>query len=168
MKRRDPLTPDESARLQAALASLPPLAPPDGWPRLIAAYRTRPASSARLTITGLAAAAALGLIALGFLLRDFDSGYNERVAVAEVERLQLRSAELEQSLAAFPERRVVRAGSGFTAVTLQDHILLVDEQLSEPASARPSSRTRELWRERVALLDALVGLRSSAPAELTF
>ena len=74
--------------------------------------------------------------------------------VAESVRLELLLSELERS------PRLMNAGTARTIADLEDHIVLVDEQLAyaEARGADPLYR-QALWRERVDVMSALLHVR---------
>jgi len=79
---------------------------------------------------------------------------------ASLGSLMARSRLLEEALRAAPEkRRVMRASTASTIVTLEDRIAMIDQQLSFPERPLTEAEAKALWRERVQLMDSLVQLR---------
>ena len=77
-----------------------------------------------------------------------------------LQRLMIRSAQLEQNLRALPnEPSVVRAGTAATIIELEDRIAAIDYQLSDPNAGLTPAETEIFWRERVRLMESLVQLR---------
>ena len=164
----DPDTPSDIAR---ALRALPELAPPaDGWPRLRRRLGRRRAPARPLWVALAAGAAALAALVLAPLL-ERGASVPETAAVAPqaaappgvVPALAARSAALERLLETLPPARAARAGTVYTTTLLEDRIALVDERLSTPdARPLPPATAAALLRERVALLDSLVRVRTAA------
>lgn len=74
--------------------------------------------------------------------------------VAESLRLERLLAELDR-----PPRKV-NAGTAFTIANLEDHLVLLDEQLTYAEARDLDARYRRaLWRERVDVMNALVHVR---------
>ena len=77
-----------------------------------------------------------------------------------LQRLMVRSAQLEQNLRALPDQpSVVRAGTAATIIELEDRIAAIDYQLSDPDAGLTPAETEIFWRERVRLMESLVQLR---------
>jgi hypothetical protein len=80
-------------------------------------------------------------------------------SVDDVEQLRAQSVALEQLLAALPERpTVMRAETAVPIDTLEAQVQWLDHQLSAGDDASPADR-RQLWRERVEVMNSLVRLR---------
>lgn len=166
----------EIARLVAVrdrLRSLPAAAGPgrDSWPTVcerIAARRAAPRGIGR-TVGLLATAASVSALALYAVLwnagRPGLDRPPEAVSAVPAEspalaELQARSQALETLLAALPERpAVARAGTTVPIDVLEAQVQWLDHQLSDPDGDVDASRARELWRDRVEVMDSLVQLR---------
>ena len=122
------------------------------------------------------AANAAGIVAVGaltaFLVAGQIANRYEHVASVDppieatepdssVNSLVIRSQELESRLRRLPQRpQVERASTSLTIDSLQDRIQWVDFQLSLAHEAGMTERqTKELWRDRVRLMDSLVTVR---------
>ena len=80
-------------------------------------------------------------------------------SVDDVEQLRAQSVALEQLLAALPERpTVMRAETAVPIDTLEAQVQWLDHQLSAGDDASPGDE-RQLWRERVEVMNSLVRLR---------
>jgi hypothetical protein len=165
----------DQERVARALRALPQLtAPADGWARLARRLDARPTAARPRTLALAAAALGLAALALWPALRPVPPEQPAQVAAAAAAAaaadpaappadLEARSADLERLLAALPRSHAARASTGLTALLLEDRIALVDERLSGPGGEPlPPAATRALLRERVALLDSLVRVRSAA------
>jgi hypothetical protein len=150
---------DESPELRDRLRALPALAPP---PREWAAVREGRRRDARrprwLPTLGLAAAASLVMaVALTTLEEPAPSVEPDE----EVARLAAHSGNLQRTLSGLaPTTRVRDLQTAGTIVALEDRIALVDEHLQRAALDSPAAT--ELWRQRVDLMEALVGVHATS------
>ena len=146
----------------------------DDWREIERRIAARHAAPRRRVRIGLVAAAAslvsLALMAgLGMQDRaarsgDAFAGIGSAVVEADtptIAELQHRSMQLEQLLAALPERPAVeRAATALPIDSLEAQVQWVDHRLSEFGSAAPASEEAErLWRDRIELMNSLVQLR---------
>lgn len=152
----DDLSHDWPERLRA----LPPLEPP---PRVWAAIASR--RRARRTrwahSIGFALAASLVMaVALMTLGRPTEAHVVPPYDPA-LSTLASRSADLGRLLTEIePTRRVLDLETAGTIVALEDRLALVDAHLRR-ASLAPDEAT-ELWRQRVDLMEALVGVHATS------
>jgi len=80
-------------------------------------------------------------------------------SVDDIDQLRAQSVALEQLLAALPERpTVMRAETAVPIDTLEAQVQWLDHQLSAGDDASPGDE-RQLWRERVEVMNSLVRLR---------
>ena len=71
-----------------------------------------------------------------------------------------RSARLEAVLHALPRRpRVIRAGTTDLITGLQEGVALIDYQLNFNTGDQPAQVSRQLWQQRVDLMNSLVNVR---------
>lgn len=153
------------------LRALPSFAPPPGgWARLEARRHARRRRYA-MAGGGLALAASV-LVAIGVvaLRPDFappraGSAATARAPAARQEVAQLisRSQSLERALStARPQVAVWSSGREARATLLEQRLRVIDAQLNVADS---DSAERQLWRERVKVMNALVDLhQTEAPA----
>ncbi len=171
------------ARVADDLKRLPRLEPPPGlWPRIAAEASPRRSYGPRRAAGWAAAAALVAAAALLWPVRGPedavttpagngapslaplsysasepplpDGGRDYRPLVAESARIELLLAELTRA----PRR--MSAGTARTIADLEDHIVLVDEQLFRAEASGVDPRYREaLWRERVDVMSALLYVR---------
>jgi len=185
--RQCPMCSSELQRLSAIRAemqALPQLEPPAH-----AFERIRDAMPARRTLMparkiGVVAAAAavvtLTVIAVlaGYNDRrnrdvsaDVDaSDQSEQSAIPALDELVAQSQHLEQLLQILPGRpRVERVSTAATIDTIQQRIQWLDFQLSyAPDGDLSEEQSRQLWRERVQLMDSLVKVRYAEAGRLSF
>jgi hypothetical protein len=139
--------------------------------RRIAERRAAPLRRARTGLVAAAAAVATLALLAGLRLQDrathpadaFSDIESAVVAVdpPTIEDLQHRSMQLEQLLAALPERPAVeRAATALPIDALEAQVQWVDHRLSESEAAKAGPReTVQLWRDRIELMNSLVQLR---------
>ena len=78
----------------------------------------------------------------------------------ELDTLIARSARLEAVLHALPRRpRVIRAGTTDLITGLQEGVALIDYQLNFNTGDQPAQVSRQLWQQRVDLMNSLVNVR---------
>ncbi|HEX6927631.1 MAG TPA: hypothetical protein VF267_00160 [Gammaproteobacteria bacterium] len=157
----------ELARVQSALRDLPPLAAPSGtWEQVVARreLETNPATPRslprRTTIAALAAVISVAVIATLLavnvrLPREVPPG---GAAVTGTAALQQRSRELEFLLARYRSPGAVSLRTADAISELEDSIAMIDYQLNV---TRDGGRQRELWRQRVALMETLITVRAA-------
>lgn len=184
--RQCPICSGELQRLSAIRAemqALPPFEPPAiAWDRIRQTIPERSTSLPPRRI-GLAAAAAAGItltvIALVARHGDQRSAAAPPIVVANdevgpdiphVDELVAQSQHLEQLLQNLPERpRVERVSTAATIDTIEQRIQWLDFQLSNaPDSDLSDAQSRQLWRERVELMDSLVKVRYAEAGSLWF
>ena len=149
---------DRLHRRMAALKALPQFTPPrDRWPAVRAAFTAsrRRTRVARVAWSGLAAAAVL-VLAVG--VRGLSNSSRDATSVQQLEALVQESQRLEDVLRSVSVDG--RVASGLTAaaiVELEDRIAVIDASIGA-AQVGPFSEddVRDLWRERVTTMDALV------------
>jgi hypothetical protein len=167
----------EIARLVAMrerLRSLPAAAGPAGDSWVVVRERLAARSSARRgdghalgPYAAAASVAALALCAVIWSAGRPGSGAPPAAALSEVPaegaalaELQARSRALEALLAELPDRpAVARAGTTVPIDALEAQVQWLDHQLSAPRDGVDAPLARELWRDRVELMDSLVQLR---------
>jgi len=174
--------------LTEQLRSLPDMEPPPGaWQRLRARLRRRrPLAWATAALAACAGVVAVVLLMRGAPLIEptLTEFVSTQADPAEVRDLRRRSQQMERLLRGLPPRRqVVRANVAGSIAELQDRIAAVDYELNRapppsvavrrwPAGAAPSGfvpsqqsgpaptpPARDLWRQRVDLMDRLVRVR---------
>ncbi len=152
-------TANEPQGLPEQLRALPGLEPPPRVWAAIAAARAKRTRRARwLPMLGTALAASLVMaVALVSLQRPVD----EPATPSEVARLVAHSQDLDAALTQIaPATRVLDLQTAGTIVALEDRIALVDEHLQRASLESPA--TTELWRQRVDLMEALVGVHATS------
>ena len=162
--------------LQSQLRTLPEVvsAGRDGWLEVERRLRARTDVPGRRTRTGLlAVAASLAMLAVVAGLRIQDRPATGRDAFAglaanvidgvppTLAELQQRSVQLEQLLAALPERPAVeRAATALPIDALEAQVQWVDHRLTESGVTDVApEETERLWRDRIELMNSLVQLR---------
>ncbi|HEY0681076.1 MAG TPA: hypothetical protein VGD45_01975 [Steroidobacter sp.] len=185
--RACPICTGELERLSAVRAemqSLPQLEPAEGaWERIRDAIPER-SHGLRPRKVGLAAAAAalitVSVIALIASHADRRStGAASELVNAEtpveqviphVDELVAQSQELEQLLRKLPERpRIERVSTAATIDTIEQRIQWLDFQITNvPEGTLSQEQSRQLWRERVELMDSLVKVRYAEAGALWF
>jgi hypothetical protein len=169
--------------IREEMQALPQFEPPDmAWERISAAVPERD-HGWRFRKVGLAAAAAavVTLTVVTLVTGHFDrrSGVTTEVATAEVplpqviphvNELVAQSQQLEQMLQKLPERpRIERVSTAATIDTIEQRIQWLDFQLSNaPEADLNEEQSRQLWRERVELMDSLVKVRYAEAGALWF
>ena len=145
--------------LREELRALPALTPPPRVWHAIVAERERAARrSGWLPTLGVALAASLVMaVALMTLEQPAPaSGSDDEVA-----RLAVQSGNLQRALSGLaPGNRVLDLQTAGTIVALEDRIAVVDAHLQR-TSLQPTTAT-ELWRQRVNLMEALVGVHATS------
>ena len=169
-------TADERDALHEGLNSLPDTPPPRMlWERIREQAEAEGLVKKRRDFrnwyagAGLAAAVVMAIMMIPqpppVVPTDNDGSYvtpDARLAqdpTSGLQRLMIRSAQLEQNLRALPETSVVRAGTAATIIELEDRIAAIDYQLSDPDAGLTPAETEIFWRERVRLMESLVQLR---------
>jgi hypothetical protein len=171
MFRHDPgnaMNPSDS--LASALRALPPATPPpDLFLQIARTIRHRRSPRQRWMLpAALAAGVVLGLILIrpasppsDATVRDpriiSSSAPIETADPMELERLRMRSQNLELWLAALSDDAPRDGRSLMAAAELEDMVGLLDIQLSVASSP---SESLPLWRQRVGLLEDLATIRS--------
>ena len=161
--------------LSQRLAQLPQAdGGPGGWQAVQAKLRVRGESATRVRRVARYAMAASVVVLACVLVTVFAQRVRPAGAplaaspppvasprpVTPVEALRARSVELEQVLAALPERpAVARAGTAVPIDTLEAQVQWLDHQLSGGEDLAPPRDEEQLWRERVEVMNSLVRLR---------
>ncbi len=169
--------------IRTQMQALPQFEPPDGaWDRISATIPERE-HGVRLRKVGLAAAAAavVTVTVIALLSGHFDrrSGAATKLATTEaplpqviphVDELVAQSQQLEQMLQKLPQRpRIERVSTAATIDTIEQRIQWLDFQLSNaPEADLSEEQSRQLWRERVELMDSLVKVRYAEAGALWF
>lgn len=144
----------------ARLRALPALRPArDRWPaireRAVVQRRHR-----RMRWMGMAGMAMAATIAVAVVVGGVARHANPTAPVAAIDSAKAQSRALENALRRLnPDARVTDGRTAHIAAELEDRIAALDRQLQASELTReqaPPSRTLQLWRERVGLLDALV------------
>jgi hypothetical protein len=170
--------------IRAEMQALPQFEPPEmAWDRI---RHTIPERHHGLLFrkVGLAAAAAavVTLTVITLVAGHFDrrSGATTKLAtvveapvpqvIPHVDELVAQSQQLEQMLQKLPERpRIERVSTAATIDTIEQRIQWLDFQLSNaPEADLNEEQSRQLWRERVELMDSLVKVRYAEAGALWF
>ncbi len=171
-------------RVKTALGELPELEPPtDAWSRIRSESERRSKNRARLwarSAAGLAVAASVAAIAMLLVTRAPDPVQIQEIApltaatansvnirpaepitAASYVELRKESARLERVLTRMPaQRHLMRVGTASTITGLEDHIALIDAQLTIGAATGFEPEYRDtLWRNRVDVMTALIHVR---------
>lgn len=161
----------ELARLHAVrtgLRGLPPLAaPPGAWDRVRARRKPR---GAHWYFPALAVAASV-VMAVALTTMSSEETVLPPVttptASGHIAALAATSGDLDRLLASYePERRVLDLDTAGTIVALEDRIAAVDGRLQQ-ATLTPDE-TEALWRQRVQLMQALVGVHAATTTNIEF
>ncbi|MBF8269750.1 MAG: hypothetical protein HW386_1459 [Gammaproteobacteria bacterium] len=87
----------------------------------------------------------------------------------ELNTLIARSARLEAALHALPQRpHVARASTSDLITGLQDGVALIDYQLNFTAGNLPAQTSRQLWQQRVDLMNSLVNVRYAEAQQVAY
>lgn len=167
--------------VRAEMQALTQLEPPEmAWDRIREAIPERNRAMAPRKV-GLAAAVAavVTLTVIGLI-----AGHSDRRATTElattmgsvtqviphVEELVAQSQQLEQLLQSLPQRpRIERVSTAATIDTIEQRIQWLDFQLSvAPEEGLSEEQSRQLWRERVELMDSLVKVRYAEAGAMWF
>lgn len=182
-----PICTGELQRLSAIRAEMQALpqfeAPAMAWDRIRQTIPDR-RRGLRLGKVGLAAAAvaAVTLTVVAFITSHADrhgKGAQAELAnarpevrpvIPHVDELVAQSQQLEQLLQKLPERpRIERVSTAATIDTIEQRIQWLDFQLSNaPEDDLSEEQSRQLWRERVELMDSLVKVRYAEAGGLWF
>lgn len=152
-------TANEPQGLPEQLRALPGLEPP---PRVWAAITAERAKRARRTrwLPTLGTALAASLV-MAVALVTLQAPVEEPAPPADTARLVAQSQDLDAALIRIaPATRVLDLQTAGTIVALEDRIALVDEHLQRAALDSPAAT--ELWRQRVDLMEALVGVHATS------
>jgi hypothetical protein len=150
----------------AALKALSSFSPPrDRWP---AVKEALVAERRRRWLVGWVTAAAAASVAVFFGVRVLppqqrSAGAPGTEGQVSLEELVSRSQMLEDALRSLdPTSRVLSGRAASAIADLEDQIALLDAHLAEAQANRAEpSVVRELWAERVRLLDALVRVHTT-------
>lgn len=169
--------------IRAEMQALPDFEPPEfAWDGIRETVSNR-ARGVRPRKVGLAAAAAavvtVSVIALIASYADRRStgattalvnGETSKEQVMRLDELIAQSQQLEQLLRKLPERpRIERVSTAATIDTIQQRIQWLDFQLTNvPEGALSQEQSRQLWRERVELMDSLVKVRYAEAGAVWF
>ena len=181
-----PICTDELQRLsslRADMQALPQFEPPErAWEQiqLTIPERNRGWRARKVGLAATAAAAiTLTVITLvaGYFDRRSDAATElanvqapAEAVIPHVEDLVAQSQQLEQLLRKLPERpRIERVSTAATIETIEQRIQWLDFQLSHaPEADLSEAQSRQLWRERVELMDSLVKVRYAEAGALWF
>lgn len=166
------------------MRALPQFEPPElAWERIQATIPEPEHGGFRLRKVGLAAAAAavVTLTVITVVTGHFDrrsAATTELASVAaplpqvvpHVDELVAQSQQLEQLLQKLPERpRIERVSTAAAIDTMEQRIQWLDFQLTNaPEADLNEEQSRQLWRERVELMDSLVKVRYAEVGALWF
>lgn len=169
--------------IRAEMQALPEFEPPEmAWERIRTTIPERDHGSRFRKIGFAAAAAAVVTLTVMTLLAghlDRLSGATDKLAAVEpplpqviphVDELVAQSQQLEQMLQKLPDRpRIERVSTAATIDTIEQRIQWLDFQLSNaPEADLNEEQSRQLWRERVELMDSLVKVRYAEAGALWF
>jgi hypothetical protein len=170
--------------LREEMRALSPFEPPEtAWERIHATIPEPEYRGFRLRKIGLAAAAAavVTLTVITVVTGHFDrrSGATTELAkvaaplpqvVPHLDELVAQSQQLELLLHKLPERpRIERVSTAAAIDTIEQRIQWLDFQLSNaPEEDLSEEQSRQLWRERVELMDSLVKVRYAEVGALWF
>lgn len=170
--------------LREEMGALPQFEPPElAWERIHETIPEPEHRGFRLRKVGLAAAAAavVTLTVITVVVSHFDrrSGATTKLATVEaplsqvvphVNELVAQSQQLEQLLQKLPERpRIERVSTAAAIDTIEQRIQWLDFQLTNaPEADLSEEQSRQLWRERVELMDSLVKVRYAEAGALWF
>lgn len=149
----------------AALKALPSFSPPrDRWPLVKAALVAQRRRRRLVSWGSLGAAAAVAVFLA--VRASAPEPRGEAVDQPSLEELVSQSQMLEAALRSFdPTSRVLSGRAAGAIADLEDQIALLDAQLAEvQAGGADPSVVRELWADRVRLLDALVRVHATRAA----
>ena len=143
----------------AALKALPSYSPPrDRWP-VVREQLQRSHRRARWQRAGWGGLAAAAALALFITARGLVGPGTPPLMAQEVTDLQQESVQLEQVLRQVEgERRVLRGVTVAVIVELEDRIAIIDAGIAtvQRDENGVTIELRDLWRERVTLMDQLV------------
>jgi hypothetical protein len=151
---------DRLRQVREALRALPELAAPsDGWDRVRAAHR-RAVVQRRWRQSGAVALAASVVMAVGLIVLQ-----PTHVAVtpvqSELSLLYSQSAGLEAVLARLDaDDRVLDLRAAGAIVAIEDRIAALDDHLTN-GETLDRQTAEALWRQRVELMEALVGVHAA-------
>jgi hypothetical protein len=171
--------------LRAGMRALPMLEPPAlAWERIQQTIpERRTLMPPRKVGFAAAAAAAITLAVIALIARQHDRQIAEspapadvseqvmQLAVPHVEELVAQSQRLEQLLQILPQRpQIERVSTAATIDTIEQRIQWLDFQMSYASDGDLNEeQSRQLWRERVELMDSLVKVRyAEAGRSLSF
>jgi anti-sigma factor RsiW len=143
----------------AALKALPSYSPPrDRWP-VVREQLQRSRRRARWRNAGWSGLAAAAAVALVITARGLVGPGTPPLVAQEVTDLQQESVQLEDILRQVQdERRVLRGVTVAVIVELEDRIAIIDAGIAtiQRDDEKVTIELRDLWRERVTLMDQLV------------
>lgn len=159
---------NDLAALHEGLAALPDLLPPAGsWDRITAAaqarerrrrYRWLPAAG-----VGLAASVAgVMLLVNARIGAPAPATVVGGDAPASVSQLMAQSRYLERAVLDMndsADKMAVSAGTASTIAALEDRIALVDYEINNTPARSGGAKLRQLWKQRVDLLQSLAAVR---------
>jgi hypothetical protein len=170
--------------IRVEMQNLSQLEPPAmAWDRIAQTVPER-RQGLRLRKVGLAAAATAGITLTAIaLISSFSDRHSttakpklvqaqapEQQVAPHLDELVAQSQQLEGLLRKLPDRpHVERVSTAATIDTIEQRIQWLDFQLSNaPAGDLSEAQSRQLWRERVALMDSLVKVRYAEAGGLWF
>ena len=179
--RHCPTCTRDVARLSSVrtqMLALPELEPPTfAWERIQQTIpKRRTLVPPRRVGLAAAAAAVITLTVIALIARQYDqralvaSEQASQPETPHVDELVAQSQQLEQLLQILPERpRIERVSTAVTIDTIEQRIQWLDFQMSNaPDSDLNEAQSRQLWRERVDLMDSLVKVRYAEAGGLWF
>ena len=149
----------ELPALRERLRALPELSPPPRvWHAIVAERERATRRSGWLPTLGVALAASL---VMAVALMTLEQPAPVLDGNDEVARLATQSGNLQRALSDLaPGTRVLDLQTAGTIIALEDRIAVVDAHLQR-TSLQPTAAT-ELWRQRVNLMEALVGIHATS------
>jgi len=157
------------ANLQQCLSRLPVEAPPpEAWQRIcerrflettVGRPARRKAGAVAAVLTAIALVTAINLLPfMGGTEKGAQEGILTADASTSLRALQARSRELEYALREQHPGTVVSMHTAGTISELEDSIALIDYELG---AISENERQRELWQQRVELMQMLIMVRSA-------
>ena len=175
--------------LQSGLNRLQDTIPPrDVWQRVEAQaraeglFRQRLGDGARwFAGAGIAAAVVLAVLNLPYSSTGVDTGGETFEATPppsvatnnalppDLSALMVESRQIERDLRALPARpSMMQASTAATIAEIEDRIAEIDYWLSHPQVRTNPAQTEIYWRERVRLMNSLLGLRRAQAQRMAF
>ncbi|HXY68297.1 MAG TPA: hypothetical protein VEH62_02535 [Gemmatimonadales bacterium] len=147
-------------QVRAGLRALPSFAPArDAWPAVLEAARRERRRQRFSVWSGVAAAAAVVVLAFAVLHR---SSQPAAVDVA-LQKAMAESAAMEQMFESLhPDRRALSGQAASVVADLEDQLARIDAALNDTTTWRSDpDRVAGLWKQRAGLLSALVDVHET-------